>query len=108
MSHFSDRRRSARLTIAIRIRVQGTSVEGRALNETTRTLEINLHGAKIVLKGEVSPGTILQIANIAGNSTAPFRALRLERQSPQEGEGKEWAVECLDDKRNIWGVEFPP
>lgn len=107
MSDIPNRRRSTRLLIAIPIRVQGTSVQGRALNETTRTLEINHHGAKIVLKAEVNPGTILQIANIAGNSTAPFRALRLERQSSQEGEGREWAVECLDDKHNIWGVEFP-
>jgi len=107
MSDIPNRRRSTRLSIAIPIRVQGTSVQGRTLNETTRTLEINDHGAKIVLKAEVNPGTILQIANIAGNSTAPFRALRLERQRSQEGEGREWAVECLDDKHNIWGVEFP-
>lgn len=108
MPEFVNRRRSSRLSIAIPIRVQGTFGEGRVLNETTRTLEVNRHGARIVLKNHVTPGTILQIANLASNSTAPFRTLRLDKPNSQGGDGGEWAVECLDEKRNIWGVEFPP
>ena len=106
MSEF-NRRRSPRISLAIPIRVHATSGQGHALSETTRTLEINRYGARIVLKGQVTPGTILQIVNIASNSTASFRALRLEKARSDEGEGMEWAVECLDENHNIWGVVFP-
>jgi hypothetical protein len=108
MPEFEDRRRSSRLSITIPIRVQGTVGPARVVNETTRTLEINRHGARIILKNQVTPGTILQIANLGNNSTAAFRALRLEKPNSQGGEGGEWAIECLEEKRNIWGVEFPP
>ncbi len=107
MLQSSIRRRSIRLPIAIPIRVQATSWLGHTLTETTRTLEVNRHGARIVLRSEVLPGTILQIANITSNTAASFRALRIEKSSSQEGGGAEWAVECLDEKRNIWGVVFP-
>ncbi len=108
MPGFENRRRSGRLLIAIPVHVQGTSPQGKVLNQSTRTVEINRHGARIVLKGEVIPGTVLQIANPLSRAQAPFRALRLEKASAREGEGGEWAVECLDDRQNVWGVQFPP
>lgn len=101
----SLRRRSERLLITIPIRVEGTDREGRAFTETTRTLAVSRHGARIQLAHFLNPGETVRIANLVANQQAEFRVVG-PTQPPTE-QGGEWAVEFHGDARSIWGIEFP-
>lgn len=101
----SLRRRSERLLITIPIRVEGTGQDGRVFADTTRTLAVNRHGARIQLARLLNPGETIRISNLVANQQAEFRVVG-PTQPPTE-KGGEWGVECLEGNRNIWGIEFP-
>jgi hypothetical protein len=101
-----SRRRSERLLLTFPIRVEGADTKGTEFSETTRTLVVNRHGARIQLARLVPPGQTLRIVNLAGNRPADFRVVGPTQ--PVGHQGGEWGVELLDEKKNIWGIEFPP
>jgi len=101
-----NRRRSERLLLTVPIRVERIEAGSKGFAETTRTLVINRHGARIQLKHPVAPGIVLRITNLAGNHSAQFRVVG--PTSPLSEQGGEWGVECLDEKVNLWGIGFPP
>ena len=100
------RRRSERLLLTFPIRVEGSDAKGTKFSETTRTLVVNRHGARIHLARLVPPGQTLRIVNLAGNRQADFRVVGPTQ--PTGHQGGEWGVELLDANKNIWGIEFPP
>ena len=102
----SSRRRSARLFLTVPIRVEGLTPNGQKFSETTRTLVINRHGARIQLRQTVTPGATLRIFNLVANRDADFRVVGPTQ--PRTERGGEWGVECRDENRNIWGIDFPP
>jgi PilZ domain len=99
-------RRSERLLITVPIRVEGLDSSGDKFIENTRTLIINRHGARIRLKRLVKPGAMLKIVTLIGNRNAEFRVVG--RTQPMSDQGSEWGVECMDNKLNIWAIDFPP
>ena len=101
-----NRRRSERIPLVISIRVDGKSAKGQQFSEATRTVEINRQGARIFLKDQVTPGTPLRIVNLSSNAAAAFRVVRATQAMTELG--GEWAVDSLDPKQSIWGIEFPP
>ena len=101
-----SRRRSERLLLTFPIRVEGADTKGANFSETTRTLVVNRHGARILLAQFVPLGQTLRIVNLAGNRQADFRVVGPTQ--PASRQGGEWGVELLDAKKNIWGIEFPP
>jgi hypothetical protein len=101
-----SRRRSERLLLTVPIRVEGVDSSGQKFIENTRTLVINRHGARIQLKRAVGVGAKLKIVNLVGNRDAEFRVVGPTQ--PMNDQGSEWGVECTDEKRNIWGIDFPP
>jgi hypothetical protein len=100
------RRRSERLFLTFPIRVEGTGADGTRFAETTRTVVINRHGARIHLKRAVVVGQVLKITHVPSGRGADFRVAGLA--SPRTDQGGEWGVECLDEKKSIWGIDFPP
>lgn len=102
----TNRRRSERLLLTVPIRVEGTDSKGEKFQEATRTLVINRHGARIELKRPVAPGQPLRIVNLGSNREAEFRVVG--RTAPLKEAAGEWGVECHDEKKNIWGIDFPP
>lgn len=101
-----QRRRSERLLITIPIRVNGVDRFGKEFQESARTLVVNRHGARILLKQSVAAGTQLLITTAGGRRSAKFRVVG-PIQPPTE-EGGEWGIECLESNSNLWGIEFPP
>ncbi len=101
-----SRRRSERLLLTFSIRVEGADPQGTKFAETTRTLVVNRHGARIQLARLVTPGQTLRIVNLAGNRQADFRVIGPTQ--PASHQGGEWGVELQDETKNIWGIEFPP
>jgi hypothetical protein len=105
MSH-PGRRRTERLLLTFPIRVEGSDPKGQSFQEDTRTLVVNRHGARISLKRPVGTGQALRITNLMGNRVGDFRVVGPTQ--PPTDQGGEWGVECRDETRNIWGVDFPP
>lgn len=99
------KRRSARILLRIPIEVKGTGTDGKPFQETTYTLAVNRHGARIALKNGVQPAAQVSVTNLQNRVTCPFRVVG--RVTKSLGEGPEWGVECLEPERNFWGIFFP-
>jgi len=102
----AERRRSERLQIAIPIRVLVFGGRGGSFSEDTHTVEVNVAGARIALAHRVSPDDTLRMINLENFREADFRVVGATRLVG--GETCEWGVECLEQGRNIWGIEFGP
>src|SRR5580693_9348877 len=57
------RRRSMRVLLSVPIQVSGTDKDQQEINEETRTLVVNAHGALISLAAKVTPGQQITVAN---------------------------------------------
>ena len=102
----TSQRSTERLLLTIPIRVLGLDRATGGFCEDTHTVVVNRTGARIVLKHQVFPGDSLRVVNLENSSEADFRVV-----GPTHLDGTqvtEWGVECLDPKRNIWGIEFSP
>jgi hypothetical protein len=99
-------RRTERIMLEIPIRVYSFGGISGDFTEDTRTLMVNRDGALIILKHRVAPEETIRIINLENLREDDFRVVGLARQ---EGEGNaEWGVECLDKKRSLWEIDFPP
>ncbi len=100
------RRRTERLFLSYAIRVDGMNADGKRFSETTRTIVVNRHGARILLKNPVTAGQTVQITHVHSDRAAEFRVVGLAASRTEQG--GEWGVECRDEKKNLWGINFPP
>lgn len=100
------RRRSERLFLTFPIRVEGSDSQGRQFSETTRTIVVNRHGARILLKHSVTAGQAFKVISLVNGREATFRVVGLT--SPVSDRGAEWGVEYTDERQNLWGIDFPP
>ena len=100
------RRRSERILLSIPVQIDGATPKGDYFSETTRTVVINRHGARILLKHTVVPGAKIKISNLSARREGEFRVIG--PTGPATEDGGEWGVECKDESFNIWGIEFPP
>ena len=99
-------RRSERLRLRIPIEVKGSDAEGKPFRESTFTLVVGRHGARISLRNFPLPGDRVIITDLQNKISCPFRVIG--RTGKSGGESPEWGVECLDPQINFWGIYFPP
>ena len=101
-----DRRRSTRPGLRIPIQVEGKGADGEPFKETTYTLAVNRHGARVRLKHTPRPNDHIMITNLQRRQQpCLFRVVELAAESIFEE--PEWGIECLEPDRNFWGVYFP-
>lgn len=100
-----EKRRSDRIMFSIAIAIRGTDPEGHPFVSGGRTITVNRHGARIQAAHPLHTGRTVQIVNQDTFEEADFRVVG-PVSPPMEKVG-EWGVECLDEKRNIWGIYFP-
>jgi hypothetical protein len=92
--------------LRVPIQVEGRDAEGQPFSETTYTLAINRHGARIPLKNALRPGDSISITNLQKmQEPCSFRVVG--RAATTVGEEPAWGIECLEPDRNFWGVYFP-
>jgi len=103
----SERRRSQRLPLRVPILVEGRTVDGNTFQDKTYTLEINRHGARIVLQSNPQPGGRVAITNLQTKSKCTFQVVSRPGKPLDKDKGTEHGVECLDRRINIWGISFP-
>ena len=102
-----ERRRSDRLLLTVPIRVEGVDKNGDKFSEDTRTIVISREGARVYVKRPIAAGTTLMVTTMVGrHHGASFRVVGPTQ--PLTGEGGEWALECLEQNSNVWGIRFPP
>jgi hypothetical protein len=101
-----EQRSTERLLLRIPIRVMGFETTTGQFSEDTYTIVVNRTGGRIALRRLLSVNDTLRIVNLENYSEADFRVV-----APTGWAGSdinEWAVECLEPGRNIWGIEFAP
>jgi hypothetical protein len=92
--------------LTIPLRVEGSDAKGRQFESEGRTLIINRHGARIRLKRALRAGQVLRVVNLVNQRMADFRVVG--PTEPYSESGGEWGVEKLNEKVDIWGIQFPP
>jgi len=102
----AEKRRSDRIMLSIAIAIQGTDPQGQAFEVSGRTITLNRHGARIQVSRPLHTGRTIHIVNQNSFEEADFRVVG--PVSPPTEKVGEWGVECLEVKRNIWGIHFPP
>jgi len=97
-------RRSTRLFISIPIVITAKDAHRKDFQESTRTLVVNKHGAKIMTAHQLTMGTEVLIENRALGTIAKASVVWL---GEKHDTGNEVGLQLLDAE-NIWGIEFPP
>ncbi len=99
-------RRSSRVNVAIPVTLVGKDAIGHPFKESTRTIVINKHGAKVSTFHDLALGAELRIENRSLGRSAKATVVWLgERRSPKHA--SEVGLQLLYAE-NIWGFEFPP
>src|SRR5512143_2230621 len=94
-------------TVARRIPIRVHAFDpGRVeFSEETFTCLVSHRGAHIELKNCVVMDDFLRIVNLEDLSEADFRILGPRKLALSAT--SEWVVECVDSRRNIWGLPVP-
>jgi hypothetical protein len=99
-------RRSTRLSLAIPIVISGKDAEGREFKESTRTLIINKHGAKVWTTHHSPMGAEVVVENKALGAMAKANVVWIGGK-PATGGPHQMGLQFVE-AQNIWGIEFPP
>jgi len=99
-------RRSQRviLSVAVTVRTEDAPKDA-SFEEETRTLVLNMHGALIVLAGQVAKGQKLRLTNRATHAEQMCRVASLGSTS---GGKTQVGVEFLKPSADFWHISFPP
>lgn len=98
------RRRTDRVLAPAPIRVIGNDMTGVAFSEDAVTVSFNMQGARISLTHSLLVDDIILILNKKTNLEEEFRVVGAFQQV--SGDRREWGVEAVDPKANIWGIDF--
>lgn len=98
-------RRSDRISLELPIEVSGTDAAGQCFTESSQTLVLSHHGAKILLSRKLVPEQELTIRCPKTGRESDARVVGLTGSGPG---GSHYGIEFLDPAINLWGIEFPP
>jgi len=101
-------RRSDRVSLTLLLDAYGTDSHGRAFTVPTRTLQINLTGAVIVLDCDLNADQQLHLKRKSPGESHREVDVRIVGQFGREKDGFLYGIEILPGQNDLWGVEFPP
>lgn len=96
-------RRSTRVFMRIRVRVEGKTSAGRKFRENCQTIVINVQGALLYLEHEVASGAMLTVSNPLTQEELECRVVFLGDAGDK---GQRVGVEFLSPSPHFWGVDF--
>ncbi len=99
-----ERRRSQRVLLRVRAQIH-VALEGKATTFDVQTLNVNPHGALIVMQKFLGPGTRLVLEN---NVTRERVACKVARQPRESSEGFQVPLEFDSPAPQFWRIAFPP
>jgi hypothetical protein len=99
-----ERRRSARVTLAVPLRVDGQDLSGEQFITRTRSLTVSQFGCLIPLEEEIIPGEILVLMNEHTRQSVQARVVTTRRHR----DGKRYiALEFTSaNAANFWHIAF--
>lgn len=104
-SDASNRRRSERVMLQMRIRVKTEMVNRAHVEEETTTLVVNAHGGLMKLKAELMVGQPIVLINPHNQMKESCRVVRVEQPTP---EYFTVAFEFERPSPKFWPITFPP
>jgi hypothetical protein len=99
-----ERRRSQRVLLRVRAQIH-VALEGKATTFDVLTLNVNSHGALVVMKRFLASGTRLVLEN---SSTRERVACKVARQPRESSEGFQVPIEFDSPAPHFWRIAFPP
>lgn len=104
VSEKSNRRRSQRVLLGLPVIVIGQTLDKKPIEEQTRTLVVNAHGALVLLGMKVSIGMQVTLRNGKTNEEVVCRVVFAGQQMGKAEVG----LEFLKPTPNFWHIAFPP
>jgi hypothetical protein len=105
-SSFTNRRRSARFSLAIPITICGNDANGSSFTENTWTITVNEHGGKLASSHRMQANSEISIENPAHGHLGRARVLSVGKGIFPE-DPFEICIELIGASK-IWGIKFPP
>lgn len=102
----SDNRRSTRLSLSLPIVIHGKDFQQNTFRESSHTLIVNQHGAKILTAQQLVVGAEVLVENPTLGSVAKANIVWVSPKRNPSGLF-EVGIQLLESQ-NIWGLEFPP
>lgn len=99
-----ERRRSQRVLLRVRAQIH-VALEGKASTFDVHTLNVNPHGALVVMNKFLASGTQLVLENRSTRERVACRVTRPPRESP---EGFQIPLEFDSPAPQFWRITFPP
>jgi hypothetical protein len=101
-------RRSDRVSLTLLLEASGTDRHGREFNVPARTVLINRGGAVIVLDRELTPEQQIHLRRKSPSEAHRQSSARVVREIGRKKDAYLYGVDLLDNKVDLWGLEFPP
>src|SRR5260370_4963908 len=99
------RRRSQRVLMQVPVRIRGKSGQGVDCEEFTETLDINAHGALILLTARLTSGAVVHMKH---NKTEEEQECHVAFLGTVRGGKAEIGLEFTAPRPTFWRVAFPP
>jgi len=100
-------RRSDRVSLTLLLETSGKDATGQEFVEACRTLLINRTGAVIVLERDLAPDQEIHLRRQAPAEKHREGRVRVVGQFGRQKDGYLYGIEIIDDKNDLWGIEFP-
>jgi hypothetical protein len=105
MESTSNKRRSQRLFIQVKVVIEGRAANKSSLTEETHTIVVNAHGALVEMGTQFDQGQIVSMRNVRTNDTADCV---VKLVTPASGGKFSTALEFTKPSPTFWRVSFPP
>ena len=101
----SNKRRSQRLFIQVKVVIEGKTVNRSPFTEETLTVVVNAHGALVEMAAQVDQGQTVTMRNVRTNETIDCV---VKLVTPAPGKKFSTALEFAKPNPAFWHVSFPP
>jgi hypothetical protein len=101
----SNKRRSQRLFIQVKVVIEGKAVNRSPFTEETLTVVVNAHGALVEMTAQVDQGQTVAMRNVRTNETIECV---VKLVTPAAGKKFSTALEFTKPNPAFWHVSFPP
>jgi hypothetical protein len=98
-------RRSQRVMLKVSVVVLAQGPDNKPVSEVTRTVTVNAHGAKVLMRVKVSIGQLLTLRN---SRTEEQVLCRVAFISPHQAEEREVGLDFMKPCPGFWRISFPP
>src|ERR1700687_2915399 len=106
--HFrsKERRRTARVTLCMHVRVQGEGGPRERFRFRTHTVTVSGHGGVVVMAELLAVGQIFEVTNDFNGKKATAKIVSVHKK--RDGEGRlHGAFEFVEGGERFWSMAFP-